>query len=429
MYPFSAPRPIRKVALFAAFLLTLLATLVSMASATSAPPASAANPDLQTACGAKVIVVLDESQSIGNAAGAVQAVRDAANALAGGLADTGSQLAVIEFGGAAKRVFDYTTVTSGAGGTLATKFKPYFDGTATPPADVYSIPTQLGHLTNWEAALKEVNLLNAQSGVAPLVVFITDGDPTATIAGGQTNTPSATAVGPAIVQANAVKAQGSHILAVGVGAAINNAASLGRLNAISGPDTVTDPASLNLATTDVLVVSSFANLPAALRALVNQLCGSPTVPVTVPVPPVTVASTPPTVTIAGASQTTLRIDKRGPATAQAGQVITYRIKITNSGTITAQNVIMRDRLPTGIALAAKPAGIQFVKGVVTVSVGDLGPGASKTLLLKVRIDRTAAGTRTNVATASASNAPQVRDSARTRIITVSGRIRTPIVTG
>ena len=46
-----------------------------------------------------------------------------------------------------------------------------------------------------------------------------------------------------------------------------------------------------------------------------------------------------------------------------------------------------------------------------------------------RIDRTAAGTRTNVATASASNAPQVRDSARTRIITVSGRIRIPIVTG
>ena len=428
MYPFSVPRPMRKVALFAAVSFALLATLVSTASATSTPPAPAANPDLQSGCGTKVVVVLDESQSIGNAAGAVQAVRDAANALAGGLADTGSQLAVIEFGGSAKRVFDYTTVTSGAGGTLATKFQPYFDGTATPPADVYSIPTQLGNLTNWEAALKEVNLLNVQSGVAPLVVFITDGDPTATIAGGQTNTPSATAVVPAIVQANAVKAQGSHFLAVGVGAAINNAASLGRLNAISGPDTVTDPASLNLATTDVLVVSNFANLPAALRALVNQLCAGPTVPVTVP--PIPAAPTPPPViAISGASQTTLRIDKRGPSTAKAGQVITYRIKITNSGTITAQNVIMRDRLPNGIALAAKPAGIQFVKGVVTVSVGDLGPGASKTLLLKVRIDRTAAGARTNVATASASNAPQVRDSARTRIITISGRIRTPIVTG
>ena len=48
---------------------------------------------------------------------------------------------------------DYTTVTSGGGGTLATKFQPYFDGTATPPADVYSIPTQLLPWTNWEAAL------------------------------------------------------------------------------------------------------------------------------------------------------------------------------------------------------------------------------------------------------------------------------------
>ena len=428
MHPFSSTRPARKGALILVILIALIATIVSTASATSTPPAPAANPDFQSACGTKVVVVLDESQSSGNAAGAVQATRDAANAFAGGLADTGSQLAVIEFGGSAKRVFDYTTVTSGAGGTLATKFHPYFDGTATPPADVYSIPTQLGPLTNWEAALEAVKLLNAQSGVAPLVVFITDGDPTATIAGGQTNTPSPTAVGPAIVQANAVKAQGSHILAVGVGAALNNAASLGRLNAVSGPDTVTDPASLNLATTDVLAVSSFANLPAALRALVNQLCASPTVPVTVP--PIPVAPTqPPVITISGVSQTTLRIDKRGPAIAKAGQVITYRIKISNTGTIAAHNVIMRDRLPNGIALAAKPAGIQFVKGVVTVTVGDLGPGASKTIVFKARIDRTATGARTNVAIASASNALQVRDLARTKIVTIAGQIRIPVVTG
>ena len=428
MYPFSVPRPIRKVALFAAILLALLATVVSTASATSTPPAPAANPDFQSACGTKVVVVLDESQSIGNAAGAVQAVRDAANAFASGLADTGSQLAVIEFGGTAKRVFDYTSVTSGAGGTLATTFRPYFDGTATPPADVYHIPTQLGHLTNWEAALKEVALLNGQSSVAPLVVFITDGDPT-TIGGGSPSTiPSATAVGPAIVQANAVKAQGSHILAVGVGAALNNAASLGRLNAVSGPDTVTDPASLDVATTDVLAVSSFANLPAALRALVNQLCASPTVPVTVPLIPVA-PTPPPVITISGVSQTTLRIDKRGPAIAKAGQVITYRIKISNTGTIVAENVIMRDRLPNGIALAAKPAGIQLVNGVITVSVGDLGPGASKTLVFKARIDRTATGARTNVATASASNASQVRDLARTKIVTIAGQIRIPVVTG
>jgi uncharacterized repeat protein (TIGR01451 family) len=244
-------------------LLALLATVVATASATTATVTP--NPDLQPACGTKVVIVLDESGSIQNTTGAEAAVRAAANAFAGGLADTGSQLAVIEFGSSAKRVFNYTPVTSGAGGTLATKFQPYFNGTASAPADVYDSPSQTGQWTNWEDALQEVKNLNTDSGVAPLVVFITDGDPTAT---------GTTALTPAIVQANAVKAQGSHILAVGVGAALNNATSLGRLNAISGSDTVTNPASLNLETTDVLAVSNFANLPAALHTLVNELCKS-----------------------------------------------------------------------------------------------------------------------------------------------------------
>ena len=135
------------------------------------------------------------------------------------------------------------------------------------------------------------------------------------------------------------------------------------------------------------------------------------------------------ITIAGVAVTTLRIDKRGPTNAKAGQVITYRIKITNAGTVTATNVAMRDLLPGGMALAAKPAGVRLVKGVVTFTVGDLAPGASRTILLKVRIDRTASGLRNNVAIASATNAPPVRDNARTRIARAVGRVRVPVVTG
>ena len=135
------------------------------------------------------------------------------------------------------------------------------------------------------------------------------------------------------------------------------------------------------------------------------------------------------VTITGATETTLGIDKRGPAKAKAGQVITYSIKITNTGTITARNVVMRDRLPNGMALAAKPAGVQLLKGAIVFTVGDLAPGASKTILLKVRIDRTASGTRNNVATASAANALQVLDNARTKIARIVAKTRLPIVTG
>ena len=516
MHPLSSTRPVRKVASIIAMVIAIFATIASTASAT------VANPDLPPACGTKVILVLDESSSIVSTAGAEAAVRAAANAFATGLADTGSQLAVIEFGKSAKRIFDYTPVTSGAGGTLVTTFQPYFDGTAAP-ADVYDSPSQSGPGTNWQDALEEVKLLNTASGVAPLVVFVTDGDPTATglTAPFATNVATVTALNAAVVQANAVKTQGSHITAVGVGAALNKPASLARLSQISGPDTVTDPAAFSLATTDVIAIPGFASVSDALRALVNQVCArsveitkvvdqtvvtaptlvtytirvtntgdvvlnnvtvadgiapacartignlaigastqytctatitqnttntatvtakdpqgadvspksaSATVTVTVPPAP-SVNSRPPTAVTAGTTQTTLRIDKRGPASAKAGQVITYRVKITNTGTITAVNVVMLDRLPNGMALAVKPVGVQLIKGAVSFTVGDLAPGASKTILLKVRIDRTAKGNRNNVATASATNAPLVRDNARTRIITIAGQIRIPVVTG
>jgi uncharacterized repeat protein (TIGR01451 family) len=267
------------IALLLAAVAAILLAFATTAGATgTTTPTPVPNPDLPPACGTRVILVLDESGSIANTAGAESAVRTAANAFASGLADTGSQLAVIEFGSRAKRVVGYTPVTSGAGGTIATTFQPYFNGTAA--GDRYDSPSQLGQWTNWQDALEEVKLLNAESGVAPLVVFVTDGDPTAinTSGGVQTGVANATALVPAITEANAVKTQGSHILAVGVGAALGNAGSLSRLVAVSGPDVASTTADLDIATTDVLRVNDFSTLPDALRALVNQLCqGSVTV--------------------------------------------------------------------------------------------------------------------------------------------------------
>ena len=176
MHPQLSRRIPHTITLLLAAVVVALMALVSASTAT-ATTSPVPNPDLQPACGAKVILVLDESGSIDSTTGAEAAVRDAAKKFASGLADTGSQLAVIEFGSSAKRVFGYTTVTSGAGGTLTTTFNPYFDGTAA--GDKYDAPSQLGQWTNWEDALKKVKELNTASGVAPLVVFVTDGDPTA----------------------------------------------------------------------------------------------------------------------------------------------------------------------------------------------------------------------------------------------------------
>ena len=100
-----------------------------------------------------------------------------------------------------------------------------------------------------------------QPDVLPhLVVFLTDGDPTTTIrtdrvtpeeyttkvpltetgnnAEAYTNVDSSTAVTPAIPNANALKAEGSHILALGVGAALQNQTSVDRLIQVSGPERV-----------------------------------------------------------------------------------------------------------------------------------------------------------------------------------------------
>ena len=135
------------------------------------------------------------------------------------------------------------------------------------------------------------------------------------------------------------------------------------------------------------------------------------------------------IAVIGVQTTTLAIDKRGPATVEAGQIISYTIKITNTGAVTADNVIMRDRIPVSLSLAVKTPGVKLVKGQIEVQVGNLAPGASKTVTVRFRVDRRAFGFRTNTATASATNAPTVRDSARTRVIRIVTRVVAPRVTG
>ena len=87
---------------------------------------------------------------------------------------------------------------------------------------------------------------------ADLVVFMTDGDPTAR------NDPprdpitgltegDVVALQRAQIEADKVKIQKSHIFALGVGAAVNNEKSARRLTAVSGPDRYPDPADFSKA--------------------------------------------------------------------------------------------------------------------------------------------------------------------------------------
>jgi uncharacterized repeat protein (TIGR01451 family) len=129
---------------------------------------------------------------------------------------------------------------------------------------------------------------------------------------------------------------------------------------------------------------------------------------------------------AAANRPRLAIVKDGPSRAVAGQVISYRIRVRNVGRSTARAVVVRDALPAGFAVASPR--VRFAGGGPVWRLGDLRPGASRTIALQVRVPTNAAGLRRNVASAASANAATVRDDALTRIDPVAARV-TPAVTG
>lgn len=214
-----------------------------------------ANPDLALKCPYNIIFILDESGSIvnstGNADNISSELRNGARDLINALQGTGSRVAVMEFNSNARRVpvggsTNYQTVDAG----YAAAFNSYIsrDNNQNPsdlnydPED-YSCPNNQCY-TNWEAAFNEVLNMIATDGFAELVIFFTDGVPTAYIntSGGVTlGTNQATqqqALLEAMRPANVVKSGGTHIFVVGLP---NPNLPEANVQAISGPDKYPSP--------------------------------------------------------------------------------------------------------------------------------------------------------------------------------------------
>lgn len=178
--------------------------------------------------------------------------------------------------------------------------------------------------------------------------------------------------------------------------------------------------------------------------------------------------------------TRLKIVKTAPKKGTAGKEIVYKIKVTNRGPFTAQNVVVSDPLPKGLALIKRTKSHSAVRsataahkralklsrrsykapgakltamrranktrtalrlarngstlryananGSLTFKVGNLAKGKSKTIILKVKVLSSTRGNRTNKAIATASNAPKVSNTAKTRFTGVT-RVVLPAVTG
>ncbi len=147
-----------------------------------------------------------------------------------------------------------------------------------------------------------------------------------------------------------------------------------------------------------------------------------TVPVTSDVcKPVTIvgAPAPPT--------TTITVAKNGPAAAKSrGEMVPYRITVTNAGPAVASAVVVRDRIPSGLAAARIPKGATIKDGVVTWAVGDLAPG--QTVTVGIYLVRTAnrAVRICNEASVESGTAPRVSDKACTRFVRVAGVRRIPV---
>jgi uncharacterized repeat protein (TIGR01451 family) len=283
--------PERRWGAVVAAIAVVLAGAGAASRAVAAPGESSrpiANPDLAVACGIDIHMILDESGSVRDYA---NDVRSAFRAFTSALNNTGSRVAVSEFSTVARLPLpgpaanSYTVVTDA---TQATVFEPYISNGYRPDGS-----------THWEDAFRVARYLLPRPGTQPhLVVFITDGDPNEIVredhvtydpgnpsttqneyehkvplsSNEVTSAGNTTAKNRAVPNANALKAQGSHILTVAVGSGLSSQDSLNRIIDVSGPDVFSGSGTFDIATDDVYRVADFADLEEAMREAAFQLC-------------------------------------------------------------------------------------------------------------------------------------------------------------
>ena len=82
----------------------------------------------------------------------------------------------------------------------------------------------------------------------------------------------------------------------------------------------------------------------------------------------------------------------GSSTVAVGEIGSFRLVASNSGTVAAQNVVVTDTLPTGLEPVELPAGCMAAAQVVSCALGTLAPGTEQAIELRARAGMAAAGT-------------------------------------
>lgn len=238
---------IRNGALAAAFVaVQVISPIVLLNAKATAATTNVTNPSLATSCGLDIAIVVDNSTSISDTE--MGQMKGALTTFTNALNGTPTQFSVTRFA------------------SSATVLQGFTSNVSTVNSAINGIPTG-GGFTNWEDGLKKAASTLPNRTNPDLVLFATDGDPTASSAGSNdTNQPNAH-LAPAVTQANSIKTNGARILTLGIGLG-SDAGSVSRLQAISGPNTNTG----NVLTSDV-ITTNFSTLATELATFAKQTCG------------------------------------------------------------------------------------------------------------------------------------------------------------
>ncbi len=211
----------------------------------------------QAVCSQDVLFVVDASVSITN----VAAVKNAIKAFLVPMKDKGGKVDIYTFNNKANWTAittGWTPVTSGSLGTLNSQINGIALG---------------GTRTNWDDALERAYNIVTAHNPKPLVIFITDGEPTAYNNASGTeidaNNMPVTASQEAVTWINQIRAAGSPLIAVGFGPVSTS----GHLDAAFTGNS-SGPGNVNLETSSVIKMGSVSSLQGVLSALGNQMCGT-----------------------------------------------------------------------------------------------------------------------------------------------------------
>ncbi len=116
----------------------------------------------------------------------------------------------------------------------------------------------------------------------------------------------------------------------------------------------------------------------------------------------------------------ITIRKRGPANARRGQKVTYEItvRVANTSAAPAFGVRLSERLPKGVRVSPSPRNPSptLAGSTLTWALGDLAPGATRTVRYVVRLEAALKERLTSRAVAKARNSARVTASITTRVV-------------